>query len=135
MWAQCISRGHTPLWRSWSWGEHARLESVTLSQKDQELSRAATQKSSAAVKRQVHIIEGKVYTAAVKRQVHIIEGKVYTALDCAEKEPSRWVLDTGTRITCQRCRAAFASIDDNTMGTVKFADESVVDIEGVGTIL
>jgi hypothetical protein len=119
MWAQCISRGHTPLWRSWSWGEHARLESVTLSQKDQELSRATTQKSS----------------AAVKRQVHIIEGKVYTALDCAEKEPSRWVLDTGTRITCQRCRAAFASIDDNTMGTVKFADESVVDIEGVGTIL
>jgi transposase InsO family protein len=91
----------------------------TPSQEKQELSGAAAQKSS----------------AIVKRQVHIVEGKVYAALDGAEKEPSCWVLDTGASNHMSGCRTAFASIDGNTVGTVKFADGSVVDIEGVGTIL
>jgi hypothetical protein len=60
---------------------------------------------------------------------------VYTALDGAEKEPSHWVLDTGTLNHMSGCQAAFASIDGNTVGTVKFVDGSEVDIASVGTIL
>jgi hypothetical protein len=58
----------------------------------------------------------------VKRHVHIVEGKVYDALDGAEKEPSHWVLDTGASNHMSGYQAAFASIDGNTVGTVKFAD-------------
>jgi hypothetical protein len=34
-----------------------------------------------------------------------------------------------------RCRATFSNIDDRVVGTVKFADGFVVDIEGIGTML
>jgi hypothetical protein len=71
----------------------------------------------------------------VKRQVHIVKGKVYTTLDGAEKEPNCWVLDNDASNHMSGCRVMFATIDGNTVGTVKFADGSVVDIEGVGTIL
>jgi hypothetical protein len=45
------------------------------------------------------------------------------------------VLDTGASNHMLGCRAAFSSIDGGTVGTVKFTNGSVVNIEGVGTIL
>jgi hypothetical protein len=72
----------------------------------------------------------------VKEVVHLVEPKVYAPLseDC-ERDSSRWVLDTGASNHMSGSRGAFASIDSRTSGTVKFADGSVVKIEGVGIIL
>jgi hypothetical protein len=71
-----------------------------------------------------------------ERKVHIVEEKVFTALsDEGGKDPRRWVLDTGASNQTTGSRAAFASIDAGTIGTMHFGDGSVVQIEGRGTIL
>jgi hypothetical protein len=72
----------------------------------------------------------------VKKVVHITEEKVYAALgDEVEKDSCRWVLDTGASNHMSGCWAAFSSIDDSTIGMVKFTNGSVVKIDGIGTIL
>jgi hypothetical protein len=72
----------------------------------------------------------------IKKVVHITEEKVYAALgDEAEKDSCRWVLDTGASNHMSGCWAAFSSIDDSTIGMVKFTNGSVVKIDGIGTIL
>ncbi|WVZ49092.1 LOW QUALITY PROTEIN: hypothetical protein U9M48_000473, partial [Paspalum notatum var. saurae] len=69
----------------------------------------------------------------VRDVVHLVEEKVFATLgDEADKDPRRWVLDTGASNHTTGSRAAFASID---AGTVRFGDGSVVQIEGRGTIL
>jgi hypothetical protein len=71
-----------------------------------------------------------------KKVVHIVEEKVYAALDGEmEQESCRWVLDTGASNHMSGYRAAFSSIDGGTVGTVKFADGSVVRIEGIGMVI
>jgi hypothetical protein len=47
----------------------------------------------------------------------------------------RWVLDIGASNHMSGSHAAFSSIDGRTIGTVGFADGSVVNIEGVRTVL
>jgi hypothetical protein len=60
--------------------------------------------------------------------------KVYTPLnDEGDKDPHRWVLDTGASNHMMRSRVAFA--DARTTGTMGYNTELVVWIEGRGTIL
>jgi hypothetical protein len=68
--------------------------------------------------------------------VHLVEEKVFTQFFDAEKtECRRWVLDTGTtnHMTC--FRSTFFELDRNIHGTIKFGDGSLVQIEGMVTIL
>jgi hypothetical protein len=69
-------------------------------------------------------------------EVHFIEEKVHAALgEEEEQDPCHWVLDTGASNHMTGSRAAFASIDTATTGTVRFDDGSVICIAGCGTIL
>jgi hypothetical protein len=71
-----------------------------------------------------------------RRVVHIVEEKVFAALgDEAEKETCRSVLDTSASNHMMGCRATFSSIDGGTVGTVRYADGSVVKIDGIGMVL
>jgi hypothetical protein len=68
--------------------------------------------------------------------VHLEEDKVFTQFSEVEKiECQRWVLNTGTTNHMMRCRSTFSDLDCNIQGTVKFGDGSVVQVEGMGTIL
>jgi transposase InsO family protein len=68
--------------------------------------------------------------------IHLHEEKVFAVLgDTEDKDPRRWVLDTGATNHMTGSRAAFASIDAGISGTVRFGDGSVVRIEGCGTIM
>jgi hypothetical protein len=70
-----------------------------------------------------------------KEIVHIVEHKMYATLgDKGDKDPRRWVLDTGASNGMMGYRATFASIDAKMDGTVRFGDGSVIRIEGRGTI-
>jgi hypothetical protein len=74
--------------------------------------------------------------SGARRVMHIVEEKVFVALgDDTEKETCRWVLDTGASNHMSLCRVAFSSIDGGTVGTVRFANGSVVKIDGIGTVL
>jgi hypothetical protein len=69
-------------------------------------------------------------------QLHLLENKVFTAFDDAgDRDPRRWVLDTGASNHMSGSRAAFSSIDDGVTGSVRFVDGSVTRIEGIGTVL
>jgi hypothetical protein len=73
---------------------------------------------------------------AKKGEIHIVEEKVFAALgNGAERDSCRWVLDTDASNHMSGCRGEFSCIDGGTVGTVKFTNGSVVDIEGVGIIL
>jgi hypothetical protein len=74
-------------------------------------------------------------TGGAKKIVHIIEEKVFAALGDEAEETYRWVLDTGASNHMSGCRAVFSSIDGRTVSTVRFADGSVVRIDGIGTVL
>jgi hypothetical protein len=81
-----------------------------------------------------HKIVGKI--GDVQKIVHIVEEKVYATLgDGGEHVTYRWVLDTGASNHMSGSRVAFSSIDNRMIGTVRFADGLVVNIEGVGTVL
>jgi hypothetical protein len=70
--------------------------------------------------------------------VHLIEQKVLLHLSEEEKEavgPRSWVLDTGATNHMTGLRAVIAELNTGVIGTVKFSDGSVVDIEGKGTVL
>jgi hypothetical protein len=60
-----------------------------------------------------------------KREIHIIEEKVFATLgNGAEGDSCRWVLDTGASNHMSGWWAAFSSIDGETVGTVKSVDGS-----------
>jgi hypothetical protein len=61
---------------------------------------------------------------------------VFAHLD-KEKEcdAGAWVLDTGATNHMSGCRTAFTKIDTTVLGTVHFGDDSVVQIEGRGTVM
>jgi transposase InsO family protein len=65
-----------------------------------------------------------------------MEAKVLAAFDATEdRDPKRWVLDTGATNHMTGSRSAFSDLDNGVVGTVRFGDGSVVNIEGRGTIL
>jgi hypothetical protein len=66
----------------------------------------------------------KISQGGVKRVVHIVEEKVFTALsDGAEQESCHWVQDTDASNHMSGCRVAFSSINDRTVGAIRFADD------------
>jgi hypothetical protein len=67
--------------------------------------------------------------------VHLVEEKVFTQFSDEEKESKCWVLDSGASNNMIRVQDAFAELDSNIHGTIKFGDGLVVEIEGVGTVL
>ena len=70
--------------------------------------------------------------------VHLIEHKVLLHLSEEKKEvmgPRRWVLDTGATNHMTGTRAVFAELNTSVTRTIKFGDDSMVDIEGKGTVL
>jgi hypothetical protein len=70
------------------------------------------------------------------RVVHLMEDQVCAVLsEEKEVEPCQWVLDTGALNHMSGSRAAFFGINGRTVSTVKFTDDSVVFIEGVGTVV
>lgn len=72
----------------------------------------------------------------VQHELHLLEKKVHPELDDeADRDPSRWILDTGASNHMSGSRAAFANIDTGITGSVRFGDGSVASIEGVGTVL
>jgi len=65
-----------------------------------------------------------------------VEAKVLAAFDAAEdRDPKRWVLDTGATNHMTGSRSAFSDLDTGIVGTVRFGDGSVVKIKGRSTIL
>jgi hypothetical protein len=70
------------------------------------------------------------------RVVHLVEDLVCAALgDEKEVEPCQWVLDTGATNHMLGSQAAFFGINFRIVSTVRFADGSVVFIEGVGIVV
>jgi hypothetical protein len=68
--------------------------------------------------------------------VHLVEEKVFSHFsDEVKKNGKRWVLDSGASNHMTDVREVFAELDTNIHGTVRFGDGSVVEIEGIGTIL
>ena len=60
---------------------------------------------------------------------------VKTFTSGVKKEGKRWVLDSGASNHMTGVREIFTELNSNVHGSVKFGDGSVVEIEGIGTIL
>jgi hypothetical protein len=72
----------------------------------------------------------------VGEAVHLVEEKVFAHLGDGEEKGYRWwVLDMGATNHMTGCRATFSDLDRNIHGMARFRDGSVVQIEGVGTVL
>jgi hypothetical protein len=68
--------------------------------------------------------------------VHLIEENVFTQFsDEVKKEGRRWVLDSGASNHMTGVREVFVELNRNICGTVRFGDGSVVEIEGIETVL
>jgi hypothetical protein len=75
-------------------------------------------------------------SSASQSTVHLVEEKVFTLFNSEVKtESRRWVLDSGMSNHMTGVRGAFAEINTNVCGTVRFGDGSVVKIEGIGSII
>jgi hypothetical protein len=69
-------------------------------------------------------------------EVEIHEEKVFAHLDEEKERDTRtWVLDTGATNHMSGCRATFMKIGTMVLGTMHFSDDSVVRIEGNGTVM
>ena len=61
---------------------------------------------------------------------------MFATFDVADdRDPERWVLDTGATNHMTGSRGAFSELDTGIISTVRFGDGSVIKIEGRGTIL
>nr|CAH66624.1 OSIGBa0115A19.5 [Oryza sativa] len=71
------------------------------------------------------------------QEVHLTEKKVILDHeDGGEEEVTRdWFLDTGATNHMTGVRSAFAELDTGVVGTVKFGDGSVIEIQGRGTVV
>jgi hypothetical protein len=68
--------------------------------------------------------------------VEIHKEKVFTHLDEEkERDTGTWVLNTGATNHMSRSRAVFTKIDTTVLSTVRFGDDSVMRIEGRGTVV
>jgi transposase InsO family protein len=75
-------------------------------------------------------------SAPTPSPVHLIEEKVFAQFsDKAKKDGGRWVLDSGASNHMTGVREFFAELNTNICGTIRFGDRSVVEIEGIGTVM
>jgi hypothetical protein len=66
----------------------------------------------------------------------LVEKEVYTVLrDGGEGDPKRWIFDMVASNHMTGIKEAFTDFDTGVVGMVWFSDDSVVQIEGCGTIL
>jgi hypothetical protein len=65
--------------------------------------------------------------------VHLNEKKVFPAESDDDKDA--WVLDTGASNHMTGRREALVSLDTTVRGTVRFGDGSLVEIEGIGSVM
>jgi hypothetical protein len=80
------------------------------------------------------LIRPEVISSSAEVEIH--EEKVFIHLDEEkERDVGTWVLDTGATNHISECRAAFTKINMAVLGTVHFGDDSVVWIEGRGTVV
>ena len=83
-----------------------------------------------------HFAESPPSSPAALPELHILEKKVHPELDdAADRDPTRWILDTGASNHMSGSHAAFADLDTGVTGAVRFGDGSVARIEGTGTVL
>jgi hypothetical protein len=68
-------------------------------------------------------------------RVHLVEEKVFADFNDEVKDSKWWVLDTGTSNHMTSICEVFAELNSNIHGMVKFGDGSVVQMEGVRTVL
>ena len=69
-------------------------------------------------------------------QLHLVEKKLFATFDePGDRDPKRWVLDTGASNHMSGARAAFSRIDASVTGSVRFGDGSIARIEGIGTVI
>jgi hypothetical protein len=65
-----------------------------------------------------------------------VQEKVVAHLSDAEQKECRWwVLDIGATNHMTGCKSAFSDLDRAIHGTIRFGDGSMVQIEGMGTVL
>jgi hypothetical protein len=70
------------------------------------------------------------------RPMHLVEEKVFAQFnDEVKKEGKIWVFDSWASNRMTGVQEIFTELNSNVHGTVKFDDGSVVEIEGIGTIL
>jgi transposase InsO family protein len=71
------------------------------------------------------------------QEVHLTEKKVVLDREDGreEEKTSEWFLDTEATNHMTGARSAFAELDTGVVGTVKFGDGSVIDIQGRGTVV
>jgi hypothetical protein len=75
-----------------------------------------------------------VMEAGVTHQVvHLNEEMVYPLNRDDDKDV--WVLDTGASNHMTGCHQALTSLDTSVQGTVHFRDGSLVEIEGIGSVM
>jgi hypothetical protein len=68
--------------------------------------------------------------------VDLREDKVFAQIgESGDDNHRRWILDTGATNHMSGARSAFSEINFRVHGSVKFGDNSIVDIEGRNTIL
>jgi hypothetical protein len=66
-----------------------------------------------------------------RQPVHLYEQKVFVQLGAKEDQDTKiWICDTGATNHMCGSRAAFANLDEAIRGTVRFGDDSMVQIEG-----
>ena len=83
-----------------------------------------------------HFAESPPSSPAALPELHILEKKVHPELDdAADRDPTRWILDTGASNHMSGSHAAFADLDTGVTGAVRFGDGSVARIEGTGIVL
>jgi hypothetical protein len=80
------------------------------------------------------LIHPEVISSSAEVEIHV--EKVFAHLDEEKECNSRtWVLDTGATNHMSGCRVAFTKIDTAVLDTMQFDDDSVVWIEGYGTVM
>jgi hypothetical protein len=82
------------------------------------------------------IAKPSTVSAQSSTRVEIHEAEVFAELGPRiDKDARRWVLDTGATNHMTGSPSAFAHLDTNVIGMVRFGDGSVVEIEGRGSII
>jgi hypothetical protein len=71
---------------------------------------------------------------AVAHIVHLREEHVFAQLGEEEHDCKSWICDTGATNHMSGSLAAFAELDTTVRGTVRFGDDSMMEIEGRGVV-
>jgi hypothetical protein len=71
---------------------------------------------------------------AVAHIVHLREERVFAQLGEEEHDCKSWICDTGAMNHMMGSRAAFTELDMAVRGTVRFGDDSMIEIKDRGTV-